>query len=286
MWKNATLSGILLSQGMIMTSLNKTLTGYSCGESFARLTVYTFLALVLSSIEADSGICDCLLWTHACAGITGYISPMALVLGIKSILGTRAGKRGEIYIRPPVLILIVLIAAFITDLGLSFEASKWWTILLSSVFISLHIGLSHFAQRAEMSRSTSFTDVSTSTDESEDETVVVLSSFQTDKTVIEASETETEPVAELTKLDATDLSPAGATTPSTVSDLTCVIGGVPSHPPEEWYYIDLTGKCQGPFAPSLMNQWLSAGYLDLNLLVSSNPLDEFQTIRSLGQDSF
>ena len=278
--------------------------GFYGEGSFIRLMLYTVLALFMSSFETPCGICDCLLWTHACAGITGFISPMALPLGIRRLLSIGCGLRGDIYIRAPVLLFIVLTTSLVTDIGLSFHGSKWWTIIMSSVFMVTHIGVAYFLQQPEKLHTGSVVSEASVGTELIIPEVITCTLVQTEPTVIEciveAVETPAPKQEAQEDLGSPGEGGAAASTPSEMgSQLNWLFDSnegadgassgppTPAHSaPSEWFYIDLSGDQQGPFPADLMRTWYASGFLTDDLLVSSDPQSGYVPIGTITPSPF
>ena len=256
--------------------------------------VNAVIALFMSSIETEHGICDCLLWTHAFTGLAGYVSPLALTLGLRRLLETPRLGWGDIYVETRLRFFIVLVASFVTDVGLSYEASKMWTIVSTSGFIALHLGLSYFLQHPDRSHSVSWvgSEASVGTEPLE------CSLIQTDPVIIERlQEAKPEPEGspdntpkQLSGEEDMVRTPGAVTTPTDVSPLgwTFDSGDERSESFPEWFYIDLSGKIQGPYGSDLMRMWYSSGFLKSDLLVSkdSSGSGHFMPIFELGPEPF
>ncbi|ODV70331.1 hypothetical protein HYPBUDRAFT_146681 [Hyphopichia burtonii NRRL Y-1933] len=54
------------------------------------------------------------------------------------------------------------------------------------------------------------------------------------------------------------------------------------HPSQiEWFYLDPSGNEQGPFNGSMMQEWLTDGYLNLDLMIRRKEEGQFQTLKQL-----
>lgn len=274
------------------STLSLPLPGLFCEGSLTRFIVNAVIALFMSSIETEKGICDCLLWTHACTGLAGYVSPLALSLGIRGLLETPRLGWGDIYVDTPLRLFIVLVASFVTDVGLSYEASKMWTVLSTSGFMAVHVSLSYFLQHPDRSNSVSWvgSEASVGTEPLE------CSLIQTDPVIIERlQEPEPEPSSDNTPKQLSgeeDMvrTPGAVTTPTDVSRLgwTFDSGDERSESVPEWFYIDLSGGIRGPYGSDSMRMWHSSGFLKSDLLVSKDSPESghFMPISELGPDPF
>ena len=190
---------------------------------------------------------------------------MALPLGIQRLLQVRCGERGDIYVRASVLLFLVILSAMLTDIGLTFDNSRYWTIVFSSAAVAMQVAVTYFLQSSGTRRSSS-----TCTD-------VTLAGDRTPLTIITCTIEKTEMVLlEGVIIDEDKLhggrfessgSPVTTSAPSNIDESS---GTLDSHP-KDWYYIDLQNTVQGPFSSKVMREWYEANLLQPDLLVANDP---------------
>ena len=99
--------------------------------------------------------------------------------------------------------------------------------------------------------------------------------------VIEAPEPLLSSPAKKSPVSDQAYSPLAATTPSEESRWV-----LESSEPEEieWYYLDLSGRRQGPYSSGVMRRWYDSGFLSGSLLVAPSANGKYRTLSALAAE--
>ena len=233
--------------------------------------MYTLLAIVLTNVTAPNGICDCLLWTHACVGFTGYISPLALPLGVSEISHLKEEVSIGAYARAPAVLFLLAASSMVTYIGLSVEYSRYWTIIVSSLYMALYVGKSYFNSLDLSLKPLPPPTVLVFTVETTEAVCIgapLCLDFACMTTEIAENVVPTSP--EIPSKDESFASTPLTTVPATPMAVPIRTVAPVFVPAAEWFYLDLKGKVQGPFSTHEMKVWYRANFLPPDLLVANN----------------
>lgn len=256
----------------VLNYCTKCILGVLSDGGLARLMMYTLLAVVVSLLGPERGMFDCLLWTHACVGLMGYISPMGILSGVERLLRLSWSSERAEHVRASLLMFLVFISGLFAHAGLMYTGEARKSTLLSSLFVAIPIANRYLFNGADYRHPLSVVD-----DASHVVTKQVIScSFVTTEVVCIdrlPGGLEIGSMTEVVNDEYTAIPCKG----SPISRVTTDDSGI-FEPPraatierKDWYYLDLKGNVQGPFPTEMMKTWHLANLLPQDLLVANSP---------------
>lgn len=284
---------------LIAQSLLELMPGRNAGESgefdtplVARWFMCMLLGAAMSSVSCPRGIRDLVLLARACAGMMGFISFLSLPLGFEMILRWMKGSARKEWDSCLLYMPGVALSSFSLELVLPYLASYENSARISGLGIASLL-VSRWFYRIFPKRSIEYREFGVGTI---CERRISLDLFQTEAVVItevELPKTVSPPTPSsresssplIDEKNKVVSSPVAETTPSDFSETRWMLDlsddadeDVPS---PHWFYIDLSGKVQGPFHKDLMRTWYTGGLLGDSLRVSPKPVPE-STFTAIG----
>jgi len=271
MWQYATISAILLAQSFseLVSDFLSLHSGGIAVSFIGRIIASILLGFALSTVSCDDGIRDLVLMVHACCGLLGFVSNLALPLGIEKVFRWKNAPFPKNENRRFLLSGLVLCSLCLTLLWLQLTA--FTSANRDSSACLLFLLISVWIDRIFQSRNIEYRDCATSPDYCSTQ----LEVFRAEPVVIEGSEiiVSASPENETSLLLEKVSSPMAETTPSDFSSETRWMLDLTDDGEEassnEWFYVDLTGTVQGPFASHVMQAWYKAGHLRDSLRISN-----------------